>query len=243
MNQRRRSILITGGTRGIGLALVNHYQQAGWRVITCARSRQAVARQGASGVEAFVCDVAAADDRRHLVERVGRLDGLINNAAVQGSEALHATTDDTLEHEVRVNLIGPLALGHALLPQMNPGGFIANVSSGLAYVPLGRSPVYCATKAGLSMYTRSARLQRPGVRLVEVVLPLVDTEMTAGRGRDKLAPEEAALQIAAGIARGDETVRVGKARLLPMMLRLAPRLMAHLLNRGEQPTGAPALTP
>jgi hypothetical protein len=91
------------------------------------------------------------------------------------------------------------------------------------------------------MYTRSAALQRPGARLVEVVLPLVDTRMTAGRGTRKLSPAEAAEQIHQGITRGDAVVRVGQTRLLPLLLRTAPGLLTRLMNRVDAPAPATAL--
>jgi uncharacterized oxidoreductase len=237
-------VLITGGTHGVGRALVEKYARAGWRVATCAR-REAELRaleREVPGVQGFVCDVASAEGRRQLVEevrrRVGPLHALINNAGIQHSYPVSSAEglEERLEEEVRINLVAPLALGHLVLDEVvSRGGFIANVSSGLAYIPKARSPVYCATKAGLSMYTRSALLQRPEVRFVEVVLPLVETRMTAGRGRGKLSPEEAAEQIHDGIASGARVVHVGKARLLPFMMRLAPGLLARVMNREDAP--------
>lgn len=243
-------VLITGGTAGVGRALVEKYAREGWRVATCARRAEdlrALERE-LPGVRGFVCDLGDARARRELLAAVrrelGPLHGLINNAGLQHAYAVSAATEREaqLEEEVQVNLVAPLALGHLALAEVAAsGGFIANVSSGLAYIPKARSPVYCATKAGLSMYTRSAALQRPGARLVEVVLPLVDTRMTAGRGTRKLSPAEAAEQIHQGITRGDAVVRVGQTRLLPLLLRTAPGLLTRLMNRVDAPAPATAL--
>ncbi|NMO15598.1 SDR family NAD(P)-dependent oxidoreductase [Pyxidicoccus fallax] len=237
-------VLITGGTHGVGRALVEKYAREGWRVATCSRREEELRtlEREVSGARGFVCDVGRAEERRRLLEavrrEVGPVQGLINNAAIQHAYGVSeaGALEDRLDEEVRINLVAPLALGHAVLAEVaSRGGFIANVSSGLAYIPRSRSPVYCATKAALSMYTRSALLQRPGARFVEVVLPLVDTRMTAGRGSGKLSPAATAEQIHDGIASGASVVHVGKTRLLPFLLRVAPGLLARVMNREDAP--------
>ncbi len=232
--ERRPVVVVTGGGAGIGREIVQLYRARGVHVVTCSRS---AAEMEEPGLTVLAADVASASDRERLVRAArarGRVVGLVNNAAVQRAYALTrgAAHARDLEEEIAINLLAPLALGHLLAEEIAAsGGFIANVSSGLAYVPIARSPVYAATKAGLSQYTRSARRQRPALRMVEVVLPLVDTAMTRGRGRGKISPEEAARQIVEGLDAGRETIRVGKARWLPWLLRLAPSAVAWLLNR------------
>jgi len=75
------------------------------------------------------------------------------------------------------------------------------------------------------------QLRGSNVRVVEAVMPLVDTPMTAGRGRSKMSSEEAAGAVVAGLWTGPETLYVGKARLLPPLLRLAPGIAARILQR------------
>ena len=93
------------------------------------------------------------------------------------------------------------------------------------------SPVE-ATKAALAMWSRALRLQAAddGVRVVQVVLPLVDTAMTAGRGANKIDAMTAARAVARGLERDRDDIFVGKARLLPFMNRLAPGVLAHALR-------------
>jgi len=243
-------VLITGGTHGVGRALVEKYTREGWRVAACARREEELRalERDVPGVQGFVCDVGNAEARRQLLEAVrrqmGPVHGLINNAGIQFAYAVSAAEghEERLDEEVRVNLVAPLALGHLALAEVaSQGGFIANVSSGLAYVPKARSPVYCATKAALSMYTRSAVLQRPGARFVEVILPLIETRMTTGRGRGKLSPAATADQIFEGIASGASVIHVGKARLLPLLLRAAPGLLTRVMNREDAPRFAAEL--
>lgn len=242
MTSPTRHILITGGTSGIGRALVEQYHREGWRVITCARSVEALtaAEHEFPGIITVPCDLADREERhallRHVAESVDELDGLINNAGIQMSYAYATGADRStdIELEIAVNLTAPVDLGQLFAAMLeHRDGFIANITSGLAYIPKGRSPLYAGTKAGLAHYTRSVRLQHPRVRFIEVVMPLVDTPLTAGRGSNKLPAAEAARQVRAGIASGRETVRVGKARLLPIMNRVAPGLLRYLMNRAD----------
>lgn len=227
-------VVITGGTEGVGQALVRRFVARGVQVVTCARRPREL-----PGATVVAADVTRAEDRARLVTVArarGGVVGLINNAAIQRPHRLAegGASPQDLEVELHTNLLAPIALGQMLLGDLAAhGGFLANVSSGLAYVPHARAPVYCATKAGLSHYTRSAQRQHPGVRLVEIVLPMVDTAMTRGRGRGKLSADEAARQIVAGLDAGRETIWVGKARLLPWLLRLVPGLITDLLGRAE----------
>lgn len=238
---KTKTILITGGSYGVGGALTDLYVSSGWRVLICARNAEGLeaVQNRHPSAKTVQADLGTTEGRYHLAEVVreaGRLDGLINNAAIQYSYPLAADAHrlEELQKEVEVNLIAPLALCHLLVGTLVAHrGFIANVSSEVAYVPRARSPVYCATKAALSMYTRSVRLQNPGLKVVEIILPLVDTRMTAGRGQNKMSAAEAARQIKAGLDAGQDTVRVGKTRLLPTLLRVVPALAVYLMNRGD----------
>jgi uncharacterized oxidoreductase len=163
---------------------------------------------------------------------------VIHNAGIQDNLRM----DDAdygaapVRTEVDVNLVAPLVLTQALLPQLlrKDRALVVNVTSGLAYVPKRTSAVYSATKAGMHLFSDALRVQMRGsaVQVVEVVLPLVDTAMTAGRGRNKLPSAEAARQIIAGLGSGKEIVWVGKARGLPWLLRWAPGIARRILERG-----------
>ena len=114
---------------------------------------------------------------------------------------------DAVRKEVTVNLTSPLALTALLLDALrtHPRPVVVNVTSALAWKPKRSAPVYSATKAALRSFTDGMRDQleqgeRP-VRLVEVVPPLVETAMTAGRGTGKISAEEAARQIISGLER------------------------------------------
>lgn len=106
------------------------------------------------------------------------------------------------------------------------------MTSALALVPKRSAPVYCATKAALRSFTRSLRCQLAGtpVRVVEVLPPLVDTAMTAGRGRGKLAPDVVARAIVRSLEGGGDEVRIGKTKWLFAAHRLSPALAGRLMR-------------
>lgn len=235
---RPTTLLLTGATSGIGAALLSRLLAEGHSVL--ALSRQAAhlpARPGLYPVTADLTDLAAipALARGLLADHPG-LSVLINNAAVQHARRLTdpAARPADLIEEAALNLTAPALLTQALLPHLmrQERGAIINLSSGLAIFPKEEGGLYAATKAGLSSFTTSLRWQVEGSPLLvtEVVLPVVDTPMTAGRGRGKLPAGMAAEAILRGIAARRTVIRVGAARVLPLLQALAPWLGRRILR-------------
>ncbi|OLR93683.1 SDR family oxidoreductase [Actinokineospora bangkokensis] len=236
--------LVTGATSGVGFALAQRLLATGTAVLTCGRDpdRLAAARRRLPGLRTVTADLAVpADvDRVALVAAtLPGLDLLVNNAAVQLprdwlSHDPAALLDDT-DTELGTNLAAPLRLTAHLLPVLadQDSAAVVSVTSALGTVPKRSAPTYCATKAALSAFTTALNHQltrdAPNVRAVEVVLPLVDTAMTAGRGSGKISPDAAADGILAGLRRGGTTVRVGKVGVLLGVHRFSPRLAARLV--------------
>jgi uncharacterized oxidoreductase len=106
----------------------------------------------------------------------------------------------------------------------------------LALAPKQSSPVYCAAKAGLRSFTKALRYQAqaraPHLRVVEAMPPLVDTDMTKGRGRGKISAEACAAEIVRGMEAGQETIYVGKAKLLRAIQGVSPSLADRLMRNG-----------
>jgi uncharacterized oxidoreductase len=235
---RPTTVLLTGATSGIGAALRDRLLDQGHSVLALSRSAAHLpARAGLYPVTADLTDLPslprlAAD----LLAAHPGLSVLINNAAVQHARPL--TDPESRPHdliaEAALNLAAPALLVQALLPHLmrQPGAAVVNLSSGLATFPKESGGLYSATKAGLSSFTLSLRWQveRSGLLVSEVVLPLVDTPMTAGRGRGKIPPDHAALRILQGIAARRTTIRIGAARALPFINALAPWLGRRLLR-------------
>jgi uncharacterized oxidoreductase len=184
------TILITGGSTGIGLALAWRFCGKGNEVIICGRREQklAEAKRKMPGIHPIVCDVANAGARRELVRwattEFPDLNVLVNNAGVQRSVDLTQQADWEPTHvEIAINLEAPIHLSRLIFPHLKdkPGAAIVNVTSGLSFVPLAKVPVYCATKAALHSFTLSLRhqLTGAGIEVIEIIPPAVDTDLQA----------------------------------------------------------------
>lgn len=182
------TVLITGGASGIGLALAERFLEARSEVIVCGRReeklREARARYPRLTIRA--CDVAEERERvalfRWAVAEFPRLNVLVNNAGIQRRVSFAEPEEwGQTRTEIAINLEAPVHLAALFIPhllrQEHPA--IVNVTSGLAFVPLARVPIYCATKAGLHSFTLSLRhqLAHTPIRVVEIVPPAVNTDL------------------------------------------------------------------
>jgi uncharacterized oxidoreductase len=246
VNLHGRQALVTGGSSGLGLALSQRLLDLGCDVLTCGRDgdRLADAASRLPGLRTVAADLATAAGREHVVEHARRelpdLSVLVNNAAVQHLvDWVGGDPDDvyrTAEAELATNLLAPLQLTAHLLPQLLEAdeAVVVNVASGLAVVPKRSAPTYCASKAALRAFSTSLRHQTaaaaPHVHVLDAVLPLVDTPMTAGRGRRKLSPAQVADRIVDGIVRDRAVLAVGAVRPLMLLNRLAPAVATRILR-------------
>jgi NAD(P)-dependent dehydrogenase (short-subunit alcohol dehydrogenase family) len=166
--------LITGTSRGFGLALAASLAEQGWNLIVDGRDGAALkAATGSLGaaVTAVPGDVADPDHRAELaaaVARVGRLDLLVNNASTLGPSPLPGLDRyplDALEAVFRTNTLAPLALAQALLPYLAPGGTIVNVTSDAAVEAYEGWGGYGASKAALDRISAVLAAEHPYVRI------------------------------------------------------------------------------
>lgn len=243
MDLTRQRVLITGGTRGIGWALARALHAAGAKIAVSGRDpdRLEVLRAERPELRYHACDLA---DPSQLVGFVARLHHdfgqptmLVNNAGVQFNDLWRETDTQTvvdrIELETRVNLTSAMQLTSLLLPDLLEAeeAAVVNVTSILAYAPKRSAPAYSATKAGLRSFSRALRYQLAGtrVRVIEVVPPLVDTEMTAGRGKGKMAPEALAAVVVRALTEGKkDEILVGKAKLFRFVQRILPPLATKI---------------
>jgi uncharacterized oxidoreductase len=182
------TILITGGASGIGFALAKRFLDAGNAVVACGR-RDAKLREARSQdgrLATLVADVSTEAGRVALVESAIRdfpqLNVLVNNAGIQRRLRLDDQESwEATREELAINLEAPIHLTRLLLPHLmgQPRGTIVNITSGLAFAPLARTPVYSATKAALHSFTLSLRHQLQGSRVsvIEIAPPAVDTDL------------------------------------------------------------------
>ncbi|MCA9661459.1 MAG: SDR family NAD(P)-dependent oxidoreductase [Myxococcales bacterium] len=239
-HQSGSRVVITGGTRGIGRALALAYRARGADVLVCgARPEGVRLLHEEHGVDGLCCDVTEAEDVAALADevalRLGGVDVLIHCAAIQREVDITGEVDIAeLEREVAINLLGPIRVTQGLLKLLltSPSPSVVNVTSVLALTPKRVAPVYCATKAALSSWTTSLRYQLAprGVHVMELVPPLVATDMAQGRLAGAIAPEEVARACIAGIDARRPIVRVGKAALAHVIHRLAPAVLARSLR-------------
>jgi uncharacterized oxidoreductase len=220
----RSTVLITGGSEGLGRAIAREFVQAGDKVYACARTatRLADAAESIPGLQTVVADITDPSDRERLwttVESAGDcVDILINNAAI--TRAHDYTNDVTLardhaQHEIAVNLAAPIELCRQFLEarrrlgQDEVAGAVVNIGTPAAIIPLEAQPLYCATKAGLHMFTLILRRQLAGssVAVIEVFPPGLPTELAreldvAGHHADPSVVDTVAHQIFRDIVAG-----------------------------------------
>ncbi|MER8042850.1 SDR family NAD(P)-dependent oxidoreductase [Streptomyces sp. NPDC094032] len=249
MNLAGRTILVTGGARGVGRELTRQLAGRGAHVVAVGRDRErldALAADHGDRVSTYVLDLAdpeAVDAFADaLPERHPELSVVINNAGAQSlTDFLRddpRATRPVLRRETAVNLDAVIALSAGLLPHLagRPSAALVNITSGLALAPKRTAPVYCAAKAGLRTFTRALRYQcqegAPALRVVDAVLPLVDTDMTRGRGSGKISAARAATAVIEGIRRDRREIYVGTTKVLRGLMRVSPTLGHRILRDG-----------
>jgi uncharacterized oxidoreductase len=252
MKLEQRTVLITGGTSGIGLELARQLQQRGNTVLVTGREQEKLdaAQRLLPGLHTFKSDVSNPEDIGALHQsasaRFPALDTLINNAGIMRNLNLNQDRDlNDVTREIEINLSGPVRMIQQFLPYLKtrPSALIVNVSSGLAFVPFPVSPVYCATKAAIHSYTQSLRIQLQGtsVTVVELAPPGVETPLFRGefeeetRGQKPMSVDVLAARAIAGIEAGRLEIRPGLSNVLKLMSRIAPEFMLEQMARMSRP--------
>jgi uncharacterized oxidoreductase len=249
MQTTGNTILITGGSTGIGLAMAETFSKAGNEVLICGRreSKLLEAKQQFPQLHTRVCDVAKKSEREALYRwataEFPRINMLFNNAGIQkeidfltGASGLY---DD--ESEIETNLAASIHLAALFIPhflQQQRECAVVNVTSGLAFVPLKIVPVYCATKAGLHSFSISLRSQlaKTNVRVFEIAPPIVKTDLhreaqarkQSQRGISAAAVADAAFK---ALQRNHFETIIGEAKALKGASRIAPGFFHRLLNK------------
>ena len=189
-----RNVVVTGGSRGIGLGIARNLSKAGYRVIAIARQMNdqlasamqdaEQSQQGAIQFQPF--DLGNINGIAGLIQAVrsdfGPIYGLINNAAIGTDGVLAIMHNSQIEHLVRVNTLSPIVLTKYIVRSMmaDGGGRIVNVASVVGFTGYSGLSVYAATKASMLGFTRSLAREvgRLGVTVNSVAPGFVDTAMT-----------------------------------------------------------------
>ncbi len=195
MNLSNNKTLITGGATGIGFALAERFVRENNTVIICGRRESALkeAKDKLPSIITKACDLTIVEEREELYKWIEKehpdLNVLINNAGIQQWMAI---TDDNFferaKEEISINIETPLHLV-SLFQHLSSLKVIMNVTSGLSFSPLTKTPVYSATKAFLHSFTLSLRhlLRSKNIEVIELIPPALNTDL-GGKGIHDFAP-------------------------------------------------------
>jgi 3-oxoacyl-[acyl-carrier protein] reductase len=191
--------IVTGGSRGIGLAIARTLVSEGVHVAIVGRSgaqlaaaHSAIESTGPGGVESVQADVRRYDAVERAVDaavaRFGGLDILVNNAGVGVFTDVASMTPDEWADVIETNLTGAFNMSHASLPHMRRrgGGFIVNISSLAGKNPFANGAAYCASKAGLNAFSE-ALMQEVRYDNIRVSYVMPGSVATGFTGRDETA--------------------------------------------------------
>ena len=244
MNTQNNTVLITGGSAGIGLETARMLTANGNQVIIIGRNedrlKSAAAQLG--GVTAIQCDVTKESDVKALVQRLEQdfpqLNMVINNA---GGVAVYklgpgAGAFEKAADEMMTNYLSIVSLNELLLPLLSrqTEAAIVNVSSIVAFVPASSIPTYSASKAALHSYTQSLRMALAGstaIKVFELMPPLVNTDFSKEiGGSNGIAPAVVAGQLLEALKQDTYEIHVGDTAYMYQLSRTAPADALKAMN-------------
>lgn len=237
------TILITGGTSGLGFEMAKQFIEKGNKVIVCSRSEEKLdeAKRLLPQIITFQCDISQESERLNLIQWItgnhAQLNMLINNAAITHNMNFSADNQsyEKCMAEINTNLIAPIHLAKLFIPILsrNSNAAIVNITTGLVYVPRTIYPFYNATKAALHSFTQVLRnqLEKESVKIVEVLFPAVDTPWHKGNPpKIAISPEKAVSEMLVQLAKGNPEIKVGGVKILYYLSRLAPKFAFKKIN-------------
>jgi len=243
MKLENNTVLVTGGSSGIGLELSKVLIQKGNKVIICGRSNEKLSKAKIQEpkLTTYQCDLSnsreCADFSKIISENHPDLNILINNAAIVNKTDFLSTDGiiEMAESEMETNFMAPLRLIHFLNPilQKNNNPAIINITTGLVYTPRADYPFYNATKAALHSFTQVLRKQTENskIKIVEVMFPAVNTPWHKGKPPKIAIPTYKAVnEMLKGLDKNKKEIRVAGAKMLYMVSRIAPRLAFSKVN-------------
>lgn len=248
MKTTQNTVLIIGGTAGIGLEIVKQLTALNNHVIVTGRNKERLdsALAGLKNITAIPFDVSKANEVDNLVERISKdfpnLNMVINNA---GRAILYNLADENqdafsnAEDEMLTNYLSIIRINQKLLPilKAQSEAAIVNVSSVVAYVPGITLPTYAASKAALHSYTTSLRLslEDTSVKVFELMPPLVDTEFSKEiGGQNGIKPSVVADEFIAALAKDEFEIRVGDTAKIYELYRQSPLDALNVMNANRK---------
>jgi NAD(P)-dependent dehydrogenase (short-subunit alcohol dehydrogenase family) len=258
---RDKVIVVTGGAGGIGSALCRRFAAGGARLVVVdideVRARRTAADLPGSGHLGLGCDLldrAAVEEMADAVTAAhGRIDVLVNNVGMTSSERFDVRSVESIEQEIRLNLVSPLVTTRVAVPLLKASSdprVVTTVSLGGIF-PLGETPIYTASKFGLrgAMLAIGLDLRGKGIKAGSVLPSATDTRMLRQEAVDggnsmqfQEAPQQPADVVRAVVSlldkpRLESYVRSGESRLVRAAMlapNLLPRLFPLFRKRGER---------
>ena len=243
MQLKNNTVLITGGSSGIGLELSKVLINKGNKVIICGKSDEKLeaAKKAHPKLITYQCDVSdsrqCADFAVKIAKNHPDLNVLINNAAIVNK--IDFINDENAlelaENEYQTNLIAPIRLIKLLYPTINANdsSAIINVTTGLIYAPRVIYPFYNSSKSALHSFTQTLRirLKDEKTKVVEVMFPAVDTPWHKGTPpKIAISVEKAVAEMITGLEKGKAEIKVGGAKILYLLSRIAPGFALKKVN-------------
>jgi short-subunit dehydrogenase involved in D-alanine esterification of teichoic acids len=245
MEIQGKTILITGGSAGIGLEAARQFLAGGANVIITGRDQSKLdkAKKLYPALTAIKSDVGNAGNAQLLfnqIKELGGIDILYNNAGVLSVSTNMGVANDKhaeeAEHEMNVNYFGVIRLNNLFMDMLKSRkeSAIINTTSILSYVPSTLEATYSASKVALRFYTETLRkhleVLNSHVKVFELLPPLVATDMTAERNDRKITAEKLVKALITGLKKDQFTIRVGDTKLVYIINRLFPKIAFGLVN-------------
>ncbi|MBC6110453.1 SDR family oxidoreductase [Pedobacter fastidiosus] len=248
MKTSQNTVLLIGGTAGIGLEIAKQLTALNNHVIITGRNKERLDAVNASlqNVTTILSDVSKAEDVEQLVAVIKaefpQLNMVINNA---GRALLYNLADENqdafanAEDEMLTNYLSIIRLNQKLLPilKQQDESAIVNVSSVVAYVPGITLPGYAASKAALHSYTTSLRLslEETNVKVFELMPPLVDTEFSKEiGGHNGIKPAVVADEFIVALGKDEFEIRVGDTAKIYELFRQSPIDALNAMNANRK---------
>ncbi|WP_290799033.1 SDR family oxidoreductase [Flavihumibacter sp. UBA7668] len=243
MNLQNNTILITGGSSGLGLEMAKQFIKLQNKVLICSRNRDKLeaAKKSLPELITYVCDLSKEAERKNLAAWIQSnypsLNMLINNAAIVHRNNFSNDPDafEKAVNEIQTNLLAPIHLTKLFLPmlQQHSTNSIINISTGLVYTPRALYPIYNATKAALHSFTQALRHQinPSNTNIIEVLFPVVDTPWHEGNApKIAISPQKAVKEMLARLHQNKLEIKIGAVKLLYYLSRIAPGFAFKKIN-------------
>ncbi len=245
MELKGKTILITGGSAGIGLEAAKQFITEGAKVIITGRDQKKLdlAKKMYPSITTIKSDASSQEAAVALynqINEMGGIDILYNNAGIMnGQDNLGFSNSKHFEKaaiEINTNYLGVILLNDLFLDMLKSRkeAAIINTSSILSYTPSNLVPTYSASKAAVRFYTEALRdhLQIIGsrIKIFELLPPLVKTNMSEGMEGKSITPDVLIDALIKGLKNNTYTIRVGDTKAIYLLNRFLPKLAYKLLN-------------